>query len=97
MRLHSLLALAAACATALPVYAATGTIPDKGNYMDQCIQEASKNLGSAAKANEHCKCSAGVLESNFSSAQIEQMGKPGANSELIMQAQQKIAASCAKK
>lgn len=101
MRLHSLLALAAAGSLLLPLAANAGPWPagKKGEYMDQCVQVASSQQGvTAAQADKHCKCGADAIEKNFTTAEIEQLdSKDGIDTKLRDRAQAAVKSACAPK
>lgn len=100
MRLHSLLALAAAGTLLLPLAASAGTLPDgkKGPYMDQCVQAATAQGVDAKVAYNHCKCSADAVEKNFTSQEILQLdSKNGIDANLKAKAERVVREACVPK
>jgi len=100
MRLHSLLALAAASVLLLPMGANAGPWPagKKGQYMDQCVQVATGQGVDAKTADTHCKCGADAIEKNFTTAEIEDLdSKDGVDAKLMQRAQTAVANACTKK
>ncbi|HCN44271.1 MAG TPA: hypothetical protein DIT18_00315 [Pseudomonas sp.] len=100
MRLHSLLALAAAGTLLLPLAANAGPWPagKKGEYMDQCVQVATGQGVSASTADAHCKCGANAIEKNFTTQEIEELdSKTGVDEKLKRRAQNAVQTACAPK
>ena len=100
MRLHSLLALAAASALLLPVAANAGNFPPgkEAGYMAQCTQVASGQGVDAATAKKHCECGAQAIKKNFSDKEIEDLdSKDGVDAKLMQKAQSVVKQACAPK
>ncbi|MDZ3990941.1 hypothetical protein [Pseudomonas sp. Teo4] len=97
MRLHSLLALAAAGALLLPVAANAGNFPPgkEAGYMAQCTQVASGQGVDAATAKKHCDCGAQAIKKNFTDKEIEDLdSKDGVDAKLMQKAQTVVQAAC---
>lgn len=97
MRLHSLLALAAAGALLLPVAANAGNFPPgkEAGYMAQCTQVASGQGVDAATAKKHCECGAQAIKKNFNDKEIEDLdSNDGVDAKLMQKAQAVVQATC---
>ncbi|MDR0281671.1 MAG: hypothetical protein LBJ37_27745 [Paucimonas sp.] len=100
MRLHSLLALAAAGALLMPLAAHAGKFPagKDGTYMDQCIQTATGKGLDVNTANKHCKCGKEAIEKNFSDKEIAALDSTtGVDANLMQRAQTAVQNACAPK
>ncbi|MEE1920662.1 hypothetical protein V0R50_15350 [Pseudomonas sp. 148P] len=97
MRLHSLLALAAAGALLMPLAANAGKFPPgkEGTYMDQCIQAANGQGVDAKTANGHCKCGKEAIEKNFTDKEIAALDSTtGVDAALMQRAQTAVKTAC---
>jgi hypothetical protein len=100
MRLHSLLALAAAGALLMPLAANAGKCPEgkKSSYMTQCVDTAESKGLDFKTANKHCECGAKALETNFTDAEIQALDtKNGVDAQLMQRAQAAVQKACAPK
>ncbi|MHA6196246.1 hypothetical protein ACX3YG_17950 [Pseudomonas wadenswilerensis] len=100
MRLHSLLALAAAGALLMPLSANAGKFPagKEGTYMDQCIQAATSQGLDAKTANGHCKCGKEAIEKNFTDKEIADLDSTeGVDANLKERAQAAVKNACSPK
>ena len=98
MRLHSLLALAAAGTLLLPLAANAGPWPagKKDDYMKQCEQVATDNGLTRTNATAHCKCGADAIEKNFTTQEIVQLdSKTGVDANLMKREEGAVQAACA--
>jgi len=100
MRLHSLLAFAAAGIMLMPLAANAGKISadKRGEYMDACIQAATAKGLDAKTANQHCTCGRDALEKNFTDKEIAALdSNEGVDAQLKQRAQAAVMNACAAK